>query len=237
MTTRLIFFLVLILNTLAVKVAILIYRHTGVNHFNEGGFITFFSALQLVVISSLSYKIFQIRSKKRGYSLWRNPSAIWLIIALGFLFLTADELFRIHEKVDSLIHVVFNLQETSLTDRIDDIIIGLYGLVGIGLLVAYREEVKTQTKNYQLFVCGFVLLFTMVTFDVLTNRIDILLLFFEHERAVLLHSWISLAEDSLKIFAEAMFVLGFYTTLQKAKYMREELVDLPDGLISQERTE
>lgn len=66
-------------------------------------------------------------------SFWRDPSVVWAIIASGFLFLAADEVLRIHENLDQLIHYVFGLKETNLTDRIDDLIVGMYGLVGIGV--------------------------------------------------------------------------------------------------------
>jgi len=217
MTTRLVFFLVLILNSLAVIAAITIYSYTGVNHFKEGGFITVLSFLQLLVICRI---VFQIKR----HSLWKNPSAVWTIIALGFLFLAADELFKIHENIDFLIHYVFNMQETGLTDRIDDILIGLYGLTGIGVLFAYRNELKTYREALPFFICGFVLLFTMVALDVLTNRNDILPLIFDRHQAATLHAFLSLTEDSLKIFAESFFILVFYVILQTTKSRGKEAV-------------
>jgi hypothetical protein len=174
MTIRFVFFLVLLWNSLAVSAAVMIYSYTGANHFKEGGFITILSVFQLLAISWLSYKILQARDVTRRCSLWRDSSAVWGIISLGFLFLAADDLFEIHENIDRLIHYVFNLQETGLTDRIDDILIGLYGLAGIGVLIVYRDELKTYREVLPFFTCGFVLLFTTVALDVLTNRKDIL---------------------------------------------------------------
>ena len=158
----------------------------------------------------------------RKGSLWIDSSAVWAIIALGFLFLAADDLFRIHENFDNLIHYVFNMQETGLTDRIDDIIIGLYGFIGIGVLIAYRDELIIYKKNLPFFILGFVTLFIMVALDVLTNRNDILPLVFDRDKAVVLYVWLSLAEDSLKVMAEAFFILAFYAIFQKAKDMRDQ---------------
>ncbi len=137
----------------------------------------------------------------------------------------------IHENIDHQIHYVFNLQETILTDRIDDVIIGLYGLAGIGVLIAYRDELKTYREALPFFTCGFVLLFTMVGLDLFTNRNDILPVLFDHHhnKPAVFYPWLSHAEDWLKVFAEAFFILAFYAILQKAKYMGEGPVVPKDG--------
>ena len=135
----------------------------------------------------------------------------------GFLFLAADDLFLIHEDMDRRIRFAFNLAETGLTDRIDDLLIGLYGVVGIGVLVAYREEWRPYRQARPLLSWGFVLLFLMVALDLLTNRDDILSLVFTAERAAVLRIWLSHIEDSLKIFAEALFLVAFYSVWQNVQ--------------------
>lgn len=217
MSIRLVFLMILLGNALAVSAAITIYSYTGVNHFKEDGFITILSVFQLLTISWLSYKILLSLNVKRKYIPWRDSSALWGIISLGFLFLAADEFFQIHEKIDFQIHHFFNMRETGLTDRIDDILVGLYGLAGISALIAYRDELKTHRKAFPFFIYGFALLFTMVAIDVLTNRKDILRVLFDYNLASILHVWLSCAEDSLKVFAEAFFLGAFYVILQKVK--------------------
>jgi len=216
MSKRLAFFLVFLCNSLAVSAAIIIYSYTGWDNFGERGFITLLSFIQLLAISWLSYKIFQVSGGTWRRSIWKESSALWGIISLGFLFLAFDEIFGIHESIDFLIHNIFNLQETNLTDRIDDIIVGLYGLAGVGILIANRNNLKTYKETLPLFVCGFFFLFVMVTLDILTNRNDILSLLFEHNQAAWLYVWLAVAEDALKVFAEAFFVLAFYSIYQKA---------------------
>lgn len=215
MTLRLLLSLALLGNCLAVSAAVLIYHSSGANHFEEGGFITRLSALQLAVTAGVSYGIFQIR-RGRGF-VWRDASAVWVITALGFLFLAADDLFLIHEDMDRRIRFAFNLPETGLTDRIDDLLVGLYGIVGVGVLLAYREEWKPYRQARPFLTWGFILLFLMVALDLLTNRNDILPLLFAPERAAVLHIWLSHAEDGLKVFAEALFLGAFYSVWQNAK--------------------
>ncbi len=224
MAIRLVFFLVLLSNFLVVGAAIVIYKNTGVNHFGEGGFITILSVLQLLVISSLSCNIFRIRKAANQQSLWKDSSAVWAIIALGFIFLAADDFFMIHETVDRLIHHVFNIQETGFTDRIDDVLVGLYGLAGVAVLMTYHKELKNFREAFPFFIIGFVFLFTMVLFDVLTNRKDILSVFFGHDYASIIYVWLFLAEDSLKVFAEAFFIIAFFLILKKSKYMEDGAV-------------
>lgn len=202
--------LLLILNSLAISLAIIIYKNTGYNHFGENGFITILSAVQLLVVSMLPYKIYQARGMMGRSSFWRDPSVVWAIIASGFLFLAADEVLRIHENLDQLIHYVFGLKETNLTDRIDDLIVGMYGLVGIGVLIAYRDELKKYMRNPLFLVLGFVLMFTMVVLDTLSHKNDILAEILGGEMAASLYGWLSFAEDSSKILAEAFFITAFY---------------------------
>ena len=57
----------------------------------------------------------------------------------------------------------------------------------------------------------------MVGLDVITNRKDIVLMFFEANFASILHLWLSFAEDSMKLLSEAFFILGFYSILKKLK--------------------
>ncbi len=231
MTTRSLLFLVLLSETLAVSAAIVIGAHGGDSaiHFKEGRFITWLSGLQLLAISWLSYKTLKTRDVMRGRSLWRSSYAVWGIIALGFLFLAADDLFQIHESIDKGIHHVFSLQETDLTDRIDDLLIALYGLASISVLIAYRDAMKRYREIHPFMICGFVLLFIMVSLDVLTNRDDILSTLVDRDQVAVLHRWLSVAEDSFKVFAEAFFLVGCYTALQIPKCMETEPVIRTDG--------
>ena len=150
-------------------------------------------------------------------------------MSLGFLFLAADDLFKIHENIDRLIHNIFNLQETGLTDRIDDGLIGLYALIGIGVLIIYRNELKIYRKAFPFFTSGFALLFTTIALDLLTNRNDILPLLFGPTQAADLHIWLSHAENSLQVFAEAFFIGAFYAILQTAKTLA--LIKSPEPLV------
>jgi len=181
---------------------------------------TFVSAIQLLAISRITYKTSQARKTEKSQSSWRGAPLIWTLVSMGFAFLAIDEVLYVHEQIDELIHHILDMKETGLTDRIDDIIVGLYALVGIAVLFAFKNEVKTCIKDYSYFIWGFALLFMMVGLDVLTNRDDILLMYFDQATTDTLWYWLSTAEDAMKVFAEAFFILGFYSALQKARSLK-----------------
>jgi len=214
MSTRTVFSSLLALNILVVVAAIAIYKATGEDHFDESGFVTFFSFFQLVAIAVITGKI------KSQSLLTSSPSLIWKIISLGFVFLAADEVLKIHEHVDKGIHLLFSIEETNITDRIDDVLVGLYGLVAVGVLWFYRSEIMKYPQAFPYFVFAFLLMFTMVAFDLMTSRNDFLPYVFGRELAPSISTFLFLAEDSLKVFAEFLFIMGFYVILEKVKSER-----------------
>ena len=207
MPTRL-FYRVLLLNLLVVALVILIsFPFQQVEQqFKDGGFIDIFSGIQLFVIAYYAYQVFKARPKTASRNFWRSPSAIWGVISAGFAFLALDELATIHEGLDKLIHLVLNLQETGWSDRIDDLIVGLYGVIAIMLLVTYRRELKRYQSVFPYVLGGFVLLFCMVGIDTLANRDDIFLTFFSASTSAQLMSWIFIPEEVCKLASEACFV-------------------------------
>lgn len=199
-----------ILNIVVVALAIGLYILTGNDYFDEGGFVTVYSSLQLLTIAFIVFKIHRCSPTKRRFSIWK-------IIAAGFVFLAFDEAFKIHETIDGLIHVILSIQENAYTDRIDDYIIAVYAFIGLGFLYVYREEFLSYRSTLPYFVLGFVMLFGMVGLDVLTNRNDILPIYFDAGVAETLHRYLTFGEESLKIFAEASFLLGFSRILCMAQ--------------------
>ncbi|MBE9063541.1 hypothetical protein [cf. Phormidesmis sp. LEGE 11477] len=207
MPTKVLFYRVLALNLLAIALVILISYPFGQveQQFKDGGFIDIFSGIQLFVIAYYAYRAFKARSAAFR-SPWRSPGAIWGIISAGFVFLALDELATIHEGLDKLIHIVLNLQETGMSDRIDDLIVGLYGVIAIALLVVYRKELKRYKFVLPYVFGGFVLLFCMIGIDAISNRDDVFLAFFSAARSDSLMSWVFVPEEACKLVSEAFFV-------------------------------
>ncbi len=187
-------------------------------HFEEFHFMTLFSFFQLLFLAALSHKIFTIRVSKKTKHILRSPGFIWAIIAYGFFFLALDEMFLIHEAIDKIVHIVFNIEETGLTDRMDDIVVFVYGVIGMSILYLHRSELRKYKAALPFLVYGLLVFLIMVILDVLSNRADILAMVFADNSLVdTLRSWLLTVEDSLKIFAEGIFILGLFTALRCAK--------------------
>lgn len=219
MTPRKAIWSLLLLNFLAIAVALAIglsRGHPG-NQFGESKFITKFSALQLLAVGWLAFTIFKARRDPEASAIWRTNAFLWALIACGFVFLAIDELLKLHERTDRWIHLLFNLRETALSDRIDDIIVGLYGLIGLGVLWYYRAEFKLFRPAIPYFAGGFILLFAMVTVDLLANAKDVIPALVEKEQIKITLSWLTALEESLKILGEAVFVLAFYRVFRQVK--------------------
>ncbi|MEL6553735.1 MAG: hypothetical protein AAFQ63_09795 [Cyanobacteria bacterium J06621_11] len=211
---------VLALNILAIVGTVALSAPFGkvLRQFEDGGFITYFSVIQLFILSYFACQIFKIRRQNIKHP-WQSSIAIWAIISLGFSFLALDDLLMIHEWFDKVIHGIWQMEETALSDRIDDLIVGLYGLLAIGGLVYYRQEIKKYKAVLPTVIIGFVLLFLMVGVDVVSNRDDILLTMFSPATTANIMSWIFIPEESLKLLSEAFLIIAAHNCLQIAKQL------------------
>ena len=222
MSVKSLFSWVLFGNALAVILALVIYHHGGRDHFGERGFITFLSTFQLLAIAWLSDKTAQIRrASPRTES---NQSALlWRIIAWGFIFLAADEFLALHEVTDHFIHDIFNIQETSLTDSIDDFIVLLYGIFGAWILWINRLELKPHKQAIALLKRAFVLLFLMIGLDFFANGQKLLELFLDPATANTVQFHLYHLEDSLKVFIEALLIVAFYSIFRTVESQQKRL--------------
>jgi hypothetical protein len=213
MTTKVFGFWLLLGNSMAVLSAFVIDHYSGADSFGEKGFITVWSTFQLLAIALLSDKIAQKRTQRR---LRDNSAMLWRVIAWGFIFLAADEFLGLHESADLLIHDFFSLRTTGLSDRIDDLIIGSYGVVGAGVIfVIYRLQLKSVISALPFFKLGFLFLFLMVTVDIVTNGNELIDIMANHEEvARQIYTFLGQLEESLKVFSEASFILAFHSVLK-----------------------
>jgi len=167
--------------------------------FEEHGFITTFSSLQLLACS-VPCTLIYIKRKQ----------FIWLIIAIGFVFLALDEKFLIHENLDFWIHQVLNMTETTMTDRIDDFLILLYGLVGLSLLIWKRKEFLNDKNGLILLSFGFLLMVISVVFDTITNDNTMGLRHILNGSTDMIYHVGIVSEESFKIISEAFLLAAFY---------------------------
>jgi len=168
--------------------------------FDESGLITILSTLQLGTTAYLLLNIFMEKKKP-----------VWILMALGFAYLAIDEYFQFHEAIDTLIHNVFNMKETPLTDRIDDVIIGIYGIMGILILIYYHNDFSEFKKSFIYFKIGFLLFFLSFLFDLISNGNNFFQIFIKNiPRATNLNYAVHYLEETLKVTSEAFFITTFY---------------------------
>ena len=211
---------ILFIDSLLVTLAIfgaIAWGHSVDLHFREEGFLTYVSCLQLLIAAVISGKIFKIVRKSSSESLNQNKT-LWLAISLGFLFLALDDAFEIHEEIDFLLHDIFDLTQTNLTDLFDDLIVGIYILLFAIYVFWQRKTIKLYERSFGFFLAGFVFTIAMVILDVASHNNYVASLVTNNaSRELAFKQWLGALEDAAKIYAEGMFIVGVYRCRQIAR--------------------
>lgn len=163
----------------------------------------------LAVGAIVCFGVFSSRRNRLNSTRRFGAEWVWLMAAIGMLYLSADEYFDLHSRYDYWIHSLMGWDETALTDRIDDAIIGLYIIGAILVLWAYRHEVwdaAGHSRPIQLLSLGFVLAGVHVCCDMLSNRNDVWQLFLQEPNANIAYCWTSWTEQVTEIGAEVALV-------------------------------
>jgi hypothetical protein len=111
------------------------------------------SVVILALIAMVCWRVFQLR-RDPGAPPFRGKARIWLLISCGFAYLALDEAFSFHERIDGCVHRFFSIDETSITDHGDDLIVLLYGIAGAIVLIYHRSELKSLTAFRGLLALG-----------------------------------------------------------------------------------
>jgi hypothetical protein len=226
--------LVLFIDTVIVTFAIGQALHLDrpiVMHFHENGWITRLSFIQLLAASVIAWMTFHVRAGKFSFKNWRSPSTFWLIVAIGFAFLAIDEGFELHEMMQPAIFAAFNLKRNFFTVRINDLIMLLYGLAGVGVVWLYIPEIRRDRRVKQHLAIGFALLFVMVVVDTLGNKREIpfLATLFPTSTNTQLRWNLKVIEETITLYSEAFFIGAFYAAFQSARstkrFLKQVAVD------------
>jgi hypothetical protein len=184
------------------------------NQFRESGIVTYTSAALLALTAATSLRIGRLRRDGAGLS-WRDPRIVWVAIGLGFIWLALDDLAQIHENLDRLLHRLAGIEETPFTDRLDDVIILAYGFIGAGVMLVCRSELRRFPQMLGWLGIGAALLVLQVALDMLLNdEAWVLFTGFSTARPDLAHDLGEIAEESVKLLAEAAFLSGFIKVRQ-----------------------
>ncbi len=176
-------------------------------------FVTLLSSVQLLTISGLLLSAALWDKSQSPGGMWGSSSLILALIGFGFLFLAIDEQWMIHERLDMAIHNVFNLEENSLTDRIDDTILAIYAVLAIATIIAFRDTLARYKAGLPLLIAALVISFASIVADVVTNREDILSTVLGDSSPLFnaVGTMLAIAEEGLKLIAEGLLItLAYY---------------------------
>jgi hypothetical protein len=199
--------------TLALGSAIAMGESPGL-HFEEEGFITYVSCLQLLIAAILAGKIFGRERATHNFKTAKSE-LFWLIISIGLFFLALDDALEIHENIDLWLHSFFDFQETNFTDFADDIVVGGYVLLFLVYIAKKWQTIQVYKPSFRFFKIGFILTVVMIIFDLVSNNDYFTSLFLEDPaQGRVIRQVLGVLEDILKIFAEGIFIVGIYKCWQ-----------------------
>jgi hypothetical protein len=179
-------------------------------YFGEGRFTTGVSCLQLLIIAFLAFQTFRHRRAAARATRDAGPW-LWFLIGAGFVFLSADDALQIHERLDGLIHKSLAMQQTGLTDRIDDAIIALYLIGGLSVLWLFRKEMALFRAMLPTLAAGVAVAVGSIAFDTLSNKPDIISWFVADIASVKkIEGWLAVGDGACELLAEGCFIAAFY---------------------------
>lgn len=208
--------------TLAIIWAIL-QNESPIEYFEETEVMTLMSSIQLLILAGLCWKIANYRKQVSSQlKTWKSPVNLWRMLTVGFVFLALDDYFEIHENTDHFIHWIFGIQETPLTDRIDDIIVISYSIVGSYFIYTFWYEFKQYRPAFRLFIAAFLLTFIMGIFDWYNNDETLVQYWVTNPQyQKLVYDSLQTVEESLKLIAEGVFIAAFCVCLNVARNMSD----------------
>ncbi len=218
--------MILAFNFSAIALAIfwaIIQKESPIEYFEETEIMTLLSSLQLLVLAGLCLKIANVRKQVSSQSkTWKYPINLWRMMSIGFVFLAVDDYFEVHEKTDHFIHWIFGIQETPLTDRIDDIILISYSVIGSYFIYSFWHEFKQYRPAFRYFILAFILTAIMGIFDWYNNDETLVQYWITNPQyQELVYDCLQTVEESLKLIAEGVFISAFYVCLNQARHMSD----------------
>ncbi|MEE8170911.1 MAG: hypothetical protein V3T70_10220 [Phycisphaerae bacterium] len=132
--------------------------------FGEDQPFTFYTVAQYIVCSFVCGQC----ARRTGGGARR----LWWLMCIGLAFVAADDLLRIHENLDRLIHKAFDADPfNSITDSLDNLILAVYGVIGTIVLVRQRRHVLMLWGFKRGVVWTGVLFTVMLVLDTISDMV------------------------------------------------------------------
>jgi hypothetical protein len=183
----------------------------------EASHIAVISWALLLACAWLAGGVFRIRVRSLKLRLG-SPAIVWLLMAVGFFYLSQDEVLRFHERMDDALNTILHLHGPERLDWIDDAIVGTYGLAALLVLRIYQRELRAVGTSVPKLVWGFGLMALMVALDAASNRPSFSLILTNNAGAArALRDWMGCTEEVLKVAAETFFLAAVYESRERAR--------------------
>lgn len=181
--------------------------------FDERGPMTATSVLLLVACSVTAGKIYRQRTQGEAFSI-TSTKLIWLLMAVGFVFLALDEKILIHEGLDKIIYRGSGMKHSAFSERLDDFIVLGYALVGMAFVYWYRQEILRYKKTITVLAVGFVVMVLHAGLD-MAGRPDFVINVLKiTENPNEVAHIIGMGEEIFKLTAETCFLCGLLLALK-----------------------
>jgi hypothetical protein len=169
-----------------------------------------FSLAQLISTGLLSCCVAVHRSFRNED---RRRWPFWLLIGLGFLYLAGESVWRVNERIETRIEKLAHLSDESWSRGIDDMLLMLAGMVGVGVLAYYWRELASLRRARSLYAAGFAVLFLMSFWDLTMGQRMTIASALGIPPATLgttpfAYSMLELFEDALMLMGEGLFLMA-----------------------------
>jgi hypothetical protein len=140
-------------------------------------------------------------------------------MAVGCVFLALNDKVLIHEGLDRTFHKMMHMHQTAWSSRIDDFLVGVYGIIGLVTLWFYSKEILRFRRCMRLFCGGFAVMFLAVIGDTSSSRPDFFTWLAGARYTPVLMEIGEIFDEGGKVLAEALFLTGFASALFDARAM------------------
>lgn len=184
----------------------------------ERNAITWFSTVQLLLIGLVAYVNHEASALMRRLEIAGSARHqwIWLIFALGFVFLALDERFEIHETLREDVMQPAEMFVGIPYLKPGDIGLFLYFVVGVGFAWFLFAELRRQPLSLVFFGAALLLALSFMIVDSLPKPVT--------RSWPLGRFWTSVYEEVAELWAQFLFLLSFLTVLRgRLKQLTREL--------------
>lgn len=160
----------------------------------------FTNTIQLIIAGTIGCMI------SRKYKSEFKKRLLWIILSIGLIYSSFDELFEIHEYIGyNLIYPLFNgtffyKLILIIVHEPDDFLIFIYFLAVLVVIALFSKVFMEYFKNNEKFIIFFALALLPVSLQILSEKYQLIII-----------------EEVFEIFSSMFFILSFYLLYNSLK--------------------